>query len=233
MNIENLTFLAIIPARGGSKEIPNKNILDINGKPLLAYTIEASMRSKYVTKTIVSSDSKKILSIAKKYNCFTLKRPKNISDDNASSEPLILHAIESLENNSENFDFVILLQPTSPLRNNIDIDDAIEKMLLHKTDSIISVWVPEHSPYKFFKLNTDGYLQGVIDNESPFKRRQDLPTTYLPNGAIYIIKTSEFKKNRKLFTKFTIPFLMSAEKSLDIDNVSDVEKAKKHLKKNN
>ena len=231
MDDKHYTFLAIIPARGGSKGLPRKNIIDLGGKPLMVWTIEAALNSKYITQTVVSSDSQEILSIAVDFGAKPIERPYALANDTASSEPLITHAVEVLQKEDKNYDFIVLLQPTSPLRDSNEIDDAIEYLLEKEANALISVREPEHSPCKAFKVNNDGFLAGLIDNEMPFKRRQDLPVVYMPNGAIYIVKTDEFMTNSRLVTTKTIPFLMQKEKSIDVDSKLDFEKIEKLLKK--
>jgi len=225
------TFLAIIPARCGSKGLPGKNTLPLAGKPLLAWSVEAALNSKYITETIVSSDCKEILNVAQKYGAYPLQRPKELALDSSPSEPLIHHAIEHFKKEGKEFDYTILLQPTSPLRDSADIDNAIEYLLKKRANALISVYEPTHSPFKAFKLNNEGYLEGIVDNEKPFLRRQDLPSVYFTNGAIYIIKTAIFETTLKLFTSSTVPFIMSIEKSIDIDTLDDFKKAEFFLKK--
>ena len=130
------TFLAIIPARGGSKRLPRKNVLELAGKPLIAWTIEASLNSPYIDKTLVSSDDDEILSVAKHCSAETIKRPAALASDTSSSFDAIKHAIES---STQHFDYVVLLQPTSPLRNEKLITAAIELLDQKKADAIISV----------------------------------------------------------------------------------------------
>ena len=117
----NKTFLAIIPARGGSKRLPRKNLLDLSGKPLIAWSIEAGLKSKYIDKLVVSSDDNKILDIADTYNIQAIKRPKKLSNDTATTFDAIKHTIDKLES----YDYIVLLQPTSPLRNCKHIDESI------------------------------------------------------------------------------------------------------------
>ncbi|HEB62613.1 MAG TPA: acylneuraminate cytidylyltransferase family protein, partial [Bacteroidetes bacterium] len=136
MELTTKKILAIIPARGNSKGLPQKNIINLNGKPLIAWTIEASLKSKYITKTIVSSDSDTILKIAKKYGANTLKRPVQYSTDQASSEVVVKHAMKSI---NKKYDYIILLQPTSPLRDKTAIDNAFEKLFSLDATSLISV----------------------------------------------------------------------------------------------
>lgn len=215
------TILAIIPARGGSKGLPKKNIIDLAGKPLIAWTIDASLQSKYITKTIVSSDSDEILEIAKEYGADILKRPDKFATDTASSEMVVKHALESL---NMQFDYVILLQPTSPLRDKNDIDGAFEKLFTLEATALISVCEFDNKILKAFKENKDGYLEGISNNKFPFMRRQDLPKTYMSNGAIYIIEVGEFLKNNSFFNDKTISYIMDAMKSLDIDTKEDLRR---------
>ena len=225
-----MKILALIPARGGSKGIPNKNIISVGGKPLMVWSIDAALQSKAITKTIVSSDSDVILDVAKQYGAVALKRPMDLASDEAGSEGLIVHALESEKEQGNVYDYVMLLQPTSPLRGTKEIDEALALLQNSEAKALISVSTPEHTPYKAFKLNSSGYLEGLIDNKTPFMRRQDLPQTFMPNGAIYIIETTLFLETGSLFCEEgTIAYEMSEEKSLDIDTLDDVERFEKCL----
>ncbi len=219
-------ILAVIPARGGSKGLLRKNILDLGGKPMIAWTIEASLRSKYITKTVVSSDSDEILAISKEYGASVLKRPDELSDDTSSSESVVKHAIDGI--NGE-FDLIILLQPTSPLRDSFDIDSAIEKMLNESATALISGFEIDNTVLEAFKEGSDGYIEGISNNSYPFMRRQDLPITYMSNGAIYIIQTNKFLKGNSFYTKKTVMFVMDKVKSLEIDTKEDFNEVKSNL----
>ena len=203
--------LAIIPARGGSKGLPGKNIIDLAGKPLIAWTIEASLGSKYITKTIVSSDSDEILEVAKRYGSDTIKRPDEFATDISSSEVVVKHSLERME---EKFEYVVLLQPTSPLRDTVDIDCAFEKLFSSDATALISVCEYDNKILKAFKENEFGYIEGISNNKYPFMRRQDLPKTYMSNGAIYIIKVDDFLKNNSFFTDKTISFCADSISSI-------------------
>ena len=222
-------FLAIVPARCGSKGLPGKNLLPLKNKPLLAWSVEAGLGSRYTSKTVVSSDCEEILDVARSYGAYALRRPKALALDSSPSEPLIQHALEHFANEGEPFDYAILLQPTSPLRNAEDLDRAIETLLDSDANALISVYEPEHSPFKSFKVDEEGYLHGLIDDETPFMRRQDLPRVYMPNGAIYIVETDYFLRSGKLFSSRTVPFVMPREKSVDIDDLEDFKRAEKIL----
>ncbi len=221
--------LAIIPARGGSKGLPRKNIIDLAGKPLMTWTIEASLNSKYISKTIVSSDSDEILEFAIKYGSEILKRPDVLSADTSSSEVVVKHALENIV---EKFDYIVLLQPTSPLRDTLDIDSAFEKLFSSDADALISVCEYDNKMLKAFKENEFGFIEGISNNQFPFSRRQDLPKTYMSNGAIYIIKVEEFLKNNSFFADKTISYIMNEVKSLDIDTKEDLQKVEKYINEN-
>lgn len=226
-----MEILAIIPARGVSKGIPKKNIVPLLGKPLIAWTIEASKASKYINRTIVSSDSDEILKVSEEYGAEAVKRPDDISGDNAPFQLLITHALETLKNQENYFpDFLAYLQPTSPLRTTTDIDKAMEYMLSKKAEALISVYPQDKKFLKTFIVNSKGYLEGAVNDIYPFANRQDLPDLFMPNGAIFIIKTSVFLKRKQLFAPKTVPFVMDADRSVDVDNLEDLLKIEKILK---
>ena len=218
--IKNLRVLAIIPARGGSKGLKGKNIAPVNGLPLIAYSIKAAKESKYVDLCLVSSDCPEILEVARAYDSEALPRPTELASDNASSECVVEHAVASYPD----FDLILLLQPTSPLRTSLDIDLAIESLIAHHATAVISVYEPGHTPFKCFKLDPGGFLTGLVDNKTPFMRRQDLPVALMPNGAIYLIYAKYFLHNASFFTDQTIPYIMSIEASADIDTQEDLDR---------
>jgi len=217
------TFLAIIPARGGSKRLPNKNILNLNGKPLIAYSIEAALQSKYINNVVVSSDSDSILNIAKSFKAQTIKRPDYLATDTAKSFDAIKHTIE----NMPQYDYIVLLQPTSPLRDANNIDQAINLLEQKNADAIISVSAMEHSPLWANTLDDSLSMKGFLKDEILNKRSQDLETYYRLNGAIYITKTDKLLKEETFFLKDNIfAYIMSRENSIDIDEDIDFQLAK-------
>ena len=224
-------ILSIIPARSGSKGLPNKNIINLNNKPLIAWTIEASISSQFITNTIVTSDSDEILSISKDYGANTLKRPKILSDDNSSAESVVNHVLKELKKEKDHYDYLIYLQPTSPLRDKFEIDNAINLFFEKEATSLISVMELEKKYLKLFFKKSDGYLEGILNNNFYSKNRQSLPKAYLPNGAIYIIKTDSFILNNGFISDKTIPFCMSEDLSLDIDTLEDLIKVQNLKKK--
>ncbi|MGC9121138.1 MAG: cytidylyltransferase domain-containing protein [Sulfurihydrogenibium sp.] len=223
------TILAIIPARGKSKRLPNKNILPLAGKPLISWTIESALKSKYIDKIVVSSDSEKILQIAKDYGIETVRRPKELATDTASSVDVVKHVLENVAYH----DYVILLQPTSPLRTEKHIDEAIEYLYQKKADAVISVCEVEHSPLLCNTLPEDLSMKDFIPENVKGKRSQDLPKFYRINGAIYLCKTHKFLEENTFFIKENIyAYIMEQKDSVDIDTYLDFKLAEVIIKDN-
>ena len=228
---KNKTFLAIIPARGGSKRLPRKNILDLCGKPLIVHTIEAGLKSKYLDNIIVSSDDSEILEISKKYKVGTIIRPNELSSDTATTFDTIKHTIENIK---KKYDYIILLQPTSPLRTEKHIDEAIELLEEKNADAVISVCETEHSPLWCNTLDENLDMSNFLRDEVLNKRSQDLPKYYRLNGAIYICKTEELLENKGFFIKENIyAYKMDKKYSVDIDEEIDFAIAEKLMQHNN
>ena len=215
---KNKTFLAIIPARGGSKRLPRKNVLDLCGKPLIAWSIEAGLKSKYIDKLIVTSDDEDILSISEKYGSDIIKRPEELSNDTATTFDALKHTIDNLEK----YDYIVLLQPTSPLRNEKHLDEAIELLEEKNADAIVSVCEMDHSPLWSNTLPKDGSMKSFLKEGVLNKRSQDLDKYFRLNGAIYICKMDKFLNNKGFFLKENIyAYLMNKEDSPDIDDEFD------------
>ena len=217
---QNKTFLAIIPARGGSKRLPRKNILDLSGRPMISWSIDAGLKSKYIDKVVVSSDDDEILDIAKKFKAETVKRPGELASDIATSNDVVKHTLENIEEH----DYIVLLQPTSPLRNYKHIDEAIKLLEKKSADAIISVCKTDHSPLWSNTLQEDGAMQSFIKDDVIDKRSQDLNDYYRLNGAIYICKRDNFLKEETFFLKENIyAYIMDKESSIDIDEDIDLK----------
>lgn len=219
-------MIAIIPARGGSKGLPGKNIKILNGKPLIAYTIEAALKSKNVTRVIVSTDSIEIAEISKFFGAeVPFIRPDFLSTDEASSIDVYNYVINRLENSEYiNINEIIILQPTSPFRNNRHIDEAIDFYRNKNADSVIS-YVQESHPIFWHKyIDSKGKFENVFE-EDYLKNRQALRRTYYPNGAIYIIKKKLLEK-KTYYGSDSYPYIMRPEHSVDIDTEVDFEYAK-------
>ena len=215
---KNKNFLAVIPARGGSKRLPGKNILDLCGKPIIAWSIEAGLNSSYIDKVVVSSDDDDILDTAKRFKAEIIKRPKQLASDTASSFDVVKHAIDNLES----YDYVVLLQPTSPLRNYQHIDKAIEFLEEKNADSVISVCETDHSPLWSNTLDDNLSMSSFIKNDVLNKRSQDLKKYYRLNGAIYICKIDKLIQEKGFFLKKNIfAYKMNRENSIDIDEEID------------
>jgi CMP-N,N'-diacetyllegionaminic acid synthase len=229
-----MSILAIIPARGGSVDLKNKNMFPLNGKPLLFYTIEAAKKTKLIDRVIVSSDSKKILNFSKKNFVETIKRPKKISGSKSKTHEAIIHCLNYLKK-KENYvpDIILILQPTSPLRNSKHISSAIKIFLKDKqATSLVSCMKVPHNfhPTSLMKENSKGYLVDFLKERKKIYRRQDKDLLFARNGAgIYIVKHSHIK--RFLFGGKIIKFLMNEDSSVDIDSLEDVKKAEIILKK--
>ena len=224
---QNKKVLDIIPARGGSKGIPHKNIINLCGKPLIAYTIEAANQSTYIDTVIVSTDDVDIQRISEQYGALVpFLREAKIASDEATTISVVVDAVKRLEVNGEKFDVVILLQPTSPLRTTEEIDVAIDIFFQNNMQGIVSVNVAEVSPF-LLRTIEGSQLQRIISKNSTI-RRQDMPTYYEVNGAIYINAISDIKESLS-FNDNPIPYIMSCEHSIDIDTWDDLEKAKYYL----
>lgn len=214
-----MNVLAIIPARGGSKGIPCKNIKKINGKPLLQYTIKAALNSKFISKTVVTTDSEKIGKIAMRLGASTIIRPKNLAGDKAQIEPTMEHVLKKLKN-EENYipDMIILLQNTSPLRNSKDIDNAFRKFKTKKFDSVLSA-SPSH---QFIWRSTKEIAKPFNYDPSKRQNRQDLSKDFKENGAIYITKYKNFMKSKcRISGKIGI-YEMAEHRSFEVDSKIDI-----------
>ena len=216
--------LAIIPARGGSKGIHRKNIANLNGAPLISYTIGAALASSSVSRVIVSSDDEEILDFSVSYGADIIKRPLELAGDNTSAEAVILQCLDTLQK-EEHFvpESFVLLQPTSPLRTFRHIDEAVKFFIENSTQAVISVFESIHHPLKSLKIDERGFLTGLINDVYVSAPRQQLPKAYTPNGAIYIITTEIFKKYRTLLPPETLPYFMPKSDSVDIDDMDDLD----------
>ncbi|GAB1266420.1 acylneuraminate cytidylyltransferase family protein [Aurantivibrio infirmus] len=218
--------IALIPARSGSKGLSDKNIRLLNGKPLLAYTIDAAHASGVFDEIVVSSDSDEILTIAESFGAGTHRRDPSLSQDDSAMDPVIAEFIE--QGNMSPDTTVILLQPTSPLREGRHIAEALQWFLESSCSSVISVYT---IPSKFLKasIQKDNFLVPICDLDTAYTRRQDLPTVYMPNGAIYIFSVEHFLLENKIPRQRSVPYVMLEECSLDIDNEKDLAQCSRYL----
>lgn len=219
-------MLAVIPARGGSKGVPGKNIKDLAGKPLIAYTIEAAFAANIFSKIIVSTDSQEIAKTAIAYGAeVPFLRPDDISGDSVSSDDVILHALSYFQELGIHYDMVCKLQPTSPLRNGRHLKEAWELFCERRADFLVSVCECEHSPLWTGKIGKDLRLDHFIADEVKSSCRQELDTYYRLNGAIYMGRTEKFRGNKNFLGDNSIAYIMKQDESIDIDNYLDFKMA--------
>ena len=232
--MKKLKILGIIPARGGSKGILKKNIKILAGKPLIQFSIDAAKKSKLLTDFIISTDDNEIIRIASNLNCLApFKRPKNLSTDQTLSIDVLKHAVCFMENLKKyKYDFVLMLQPTSPLRNHTDIDKSIKLLIQNKSDSVVSVTnVDGFHPLRMKRI-INGFLVNYIDQGfEDMRPRQILPKVYIRNGAIYLVKRDVLLFDNSLTGKTCIAYEMPNERSVNIDGESDFITAEYFLNK--
>lgn len=226
-------MLAIIPARGGSKEIPGKNIKLLCGKPLIVYTIEAAMAAKSVDRIILSTDDPEIAKIAGKYDVeIPFMRPAHLAKDDSLAIDNYIYTIDRLNAiSSTQYNEFVVLQPTSPLRSVSDIDNAIKLFHEKNADSLISVCEASHPPLWAKKIDLLGRLEEYFNINIGNKNRQELEMAYMPNGTIFILKLSLLKKLYSYYSDNTYAFIMPPERSLDIDALLDFEFAEFLMRK--
>jgi CMP-N,N'-diacetyllegionaminic acid synthase len=213
-----MKILGLIPARSGSKGIPGKNTKLLNGRPLIDYTIKPAIQSN-LTKVILTTDSIQIGEIANCCGVEYLLRPKKLAEDDTPMLPVITHAIDILQQKDENYDAIMLLQPTCPLRSVEDINNVIGAMEINGAESIVSVSkVEDYHPARMYRLEKD--LLKAYEEKLVSVNRQDLPAVFHRNGSIYCTRVEVIKNNR-LYGKKVQPYIMNREKSINIDDIFD------------
>lgn len=212
--IQQKTILAILPARGGSKRVSRKNLRVVSGKPLIAWTIEEAKKSKYIDRIVLSSEDPEIIAVGEKWGCeCPFIRPLELAQDDTPGIAPVLHLIQTLP---QNFDYLVLLQPTSPLRDVGDIDGCIEKCISEKSVSCVSVSLVDKKIAWMFKLGKSNELI------SPFPKDIDCSPTYVLNGAVYVAQVDWLLKSGSFVGSSTVGFPMEREHSLDIDTELDL-----------
>lgn len=219
--IKGKKVIGLIPARGGSKEIPRKNVICVAGKPLIAYSIESAHKSKYLDDVIVSTDDREILDISQNLGAAVIKRPPELASDTAPVISTVLHTIDLFPGS----DLIILLQPTSPLRLATDIDEALEFFLRHEAMSCVSVRSATENPFWMYTISKRNELSPVVDSPIPV-RRQDSPKIFIINGAIYLADVGWLRNSKRFIDEKTIAFIMPTGRSLDIDSWEDLNRFK-------
>lgn len=222
--MNDLKILALIIARGGSKSIPKKNIMDFKGKPLIAHSIEQAISSKYINKIVVSTDCPDIAKVSNKSGAeVPFMRPDEIAQDNTPDLPVFIHALNWLKENQNYIpDYVIHLRVTSPYRPNQMIDKGIELLLKKpEADSLRCVCEPEHNPYKMWTINNDETMSPLLSTnifEAYNKPRQELPPVYWQTGQLDIIKTETITQKNSMTGEIIVPFIIDKRDAVDIDD---------------
>lgn len=230
--LDGLKVLALIPARGGSKGIKKKNIIDILGKPLIAYTIEAALGSQFIDDAVVTTDSEEIKSVALEYGAqVPFLRPAQLASDEATTLDAVLHAIDALKTQGKEYDILLLLQPTAPLRTGDDIDRALLMFKDKEYRSLLSISEVKDHPVLMREYKADGTMLKLLNSTSTI-RRQDMNKVYRVNGCIYINLINDITKQTS-FNDNCIGFKMDQSHSVDIDEYSDIALAEYYLKINN
>lgn len=227
-----MKILAIIPVRGGSKGIPGKNIKLLNGKPLLAYTSEMALQSKYLAEVIVSTEDEQIKVVANNLGIkVPFMRPIELAEDNTRTIDVIIHALQWYQDQNVFFDAVCLLQVTSPFRTLEFLDKAIEKFIEKESDSLVSVQrVPhEYNPHWAFELNEEGNLKIATGETEIISRRQELPIAYHRDGSFYITKTKVLLEEYSLYGKSTAFIESDPKFYINIDTMDDWKKAEEMI----
>jgi N-acylneuraminate cytidylyltransferase len=227
--IAGRSVLAVIPARGGSKGIPRKNITPLAGRPLIAWTIDAARQSRHVDRAIVSSDDEAIIAVARDCGCEApFVRPRELALDTTPGIEPVLHALAEVPG----YDIVVLLQPTSPLRDAADIDGCVEQLARSDAPAVVSVREAVDHPYWTYRVSPRGGLEPFVTHDPAVaSRRQDLPQAFIVNGAVYAARVDALKASRSFLVPGTLPWMMPAERSIDIDSAQDLVAAEAALKR--
>lgn len=229
-----MKILALIPARGGSKGVPGKNIKLLNGKPLIAYTSEIALQSNYLSEVSISTEDEQIMETAKSLGIkVPFLRPLELAQDHTPTIEVVIHALQWYEKQNSYFDAVCLLQVTSPFRTLEFLDKAIEKFILSDCDSLVSVQrVPqEFNPHWAFEVNADGNLKIATGETEIIPRRQELPMAFHRDGSIYISKTEVILKQKSLYGKSIAYIESNADFYVNIDTMEDWGKAEEMIQK--
>lgn len=215
--------LVLITARGGSKGVPGKNIRPLCGKPLIHWTIEAAKQSAYVDRVLVSTDSEEIRRVAQLAGAEApFLRPASLATDLAKQEDAILHAMEWCEANGQRYDYLMVLVPTTPLRDTAEINSTIEMLTGHAiARAIFTVRECDHSPLQANQLPPDGCMDGFVPEALKLKNRQELPTYFQLSGSVCLSEWDWYRAQKSFLTSHTYAYITTARKGLDIDNMSD------------
>jgi CMP-N-acetylneuraminic acid synthetase len=225
-----MRVLGIVPARGGSKGIPGKNVRPLGGKPLLAHTAEAALAARRLSRVVLTTDDEKIAEVGRACGLeVPFLRPAELAMDDTPTLPVLQHAVSELEKAGDRFDAVCLLQPTSPFRRAGDIDGCIE-LLETGLDAVVSVLPvpPEHNPHWVFFRDGDGLLRLATGEEQPIPRRQELPPAFHRDGAVYVTRRDVLMEGNSLYGKRLGGYLIEERadsRSVNLDTPADWERA--------
>ena len=226
-------MIAIVPARGGSKGLPGKNIKPLNGLPMIGYAIREAQKSNYISDIIVSTDSPDIAIVAKELGASVpFLRPDKLAGDTSSAIDVYIYTIDRLNNEyGYSIESFIVLQPTSPLRTVKDIDGALGTFFDLQAESVISVTEASHPPVWAKKIDENGVLKDYFPEYASNQNRQEINTAYMPNGAVFVFDYYKLKSEYGYYFEKTYPFIMPADRSVDVDTHLDFEFAEFLIKK--
>ncbi len=217
---------ALITGRGGSKRVPRKNVMPVGGKPLIAWTADAALRATTVQRTILSSDDSEIIAAARAAGVeVPFIRPADLASDAATHADVLEHALSWLEQNDALPDYLLLLQPTCPLREAADIDAIVNLALTQRVESAVSVTPTVEHPWLQYRLGDTGRLEALAPRPKAFVRSQDFPPTYVLNGALYLFTPAFFRREHAIVTEQTLAYVMPRERSLDVDTAEQLQLA--------
>jgi CMP-N-acetylneuraminic acid synthetase len=223
-NAGGLKIMGLITARGGSKGVPRKNLVPLGGRPLISYTIDAALESGLVDRLLVTTDDAEIAEVSRKLGAETpFVRPPRLSGDWDPTYPVVVHAVEWMAEHEDYVpDYIMVLQPTSPLRSSKDIQKAVAIALENDADGVISVYEPKQHPFWMFELTEDGRFPDFDPRTRELTRRQSLKPQYMLNGAIYLVKREVILRQDHFYTDRTHALVMPLRRSMDIDSLADV-----------
>jgi CMP-N-acetylneuraminic acid synthetase len=225
--------IALIPARGGSKGIPRKNLAPVAGRPLIAHTIQAARDARSIDVIYLSSDDDEILALGASMGCRPVKRPAELAADQSKAADVVAHLIETVLGKASDDTALVYLQPTSPFRTAVHIDEAVALMRLSETGAVVSVVEMDKSPFKSFVLDDQGNLRSLFEESLSNANRQALPPAYIPNGAIYGFRLGTFRDRAAFPSNGSRPYVMSRQHSIDVDTPDDLAIVRALMESNN
>ncbi|MEL6714570.1 MAG: acylneuraminate cytidylyltransferase family protein [Planctomycetota bacterium] len=225
--IDGRRVLALVPARGGSRGLPRKNVLPLGGRPLIAWTVEAALGCPLIDRVVLSTDDEEIAAAGRAAGCdVPFERPAPLATDTAATIDVALHALDALEAGGDAYDVLVLLQPTSPLRTSDDLTGALETLRSSGAPSVVSVVRSPVRPHWMFRHAPSEPLDPVVSEDERPARRQDQEGEYVVlNGAVYVTDVDELRRERRFVTTRTVGFPMPPERSVDVDTAADLARA--------